>query len=154
MSFFCKEMPGKAKIQCFVFLSKTKRLVLKELCWQLYQWCLISGWHYENFASLITRNISDIVTMNCFLCRCFLVSNIIENERKNILGSPTKMIGDGLVVKSCPILATLWTVTLQFLYPWNFLGKNTGVGCHFLLQGKSPTQGSNTVLLNCRQTLY
>ena len=61
----------------------------------------------------MTRNISDIVTMNCFLCRCFLVSNIIENERKNILGSPTKMIGDGLVVKSCPILATLWTVILQ-----------------------------------------
>ena len=23
----------------------------------------------------------------------------------------------------------------KFLYPWNFPGKNTGVGCHFLLQG-------------------
>ena len=26
---------------------------------------------------------------------------------------------------------------------WNSPGKNTGVGCHFLLQGIFPTQGSN-----------
>ena len=26
-----------------------------------------------------------------------------------------------------------WT-ELRLLYPWNFPGKNTGVGCHFLLQ--------------------
>ena len=29
-----------------------------------------------------------------------------------------------------------------------FPGKNTGVGCHFLLQGIFPTQGSNTRLLH------
>ena len=33
-------------------------------------------------------------------------------------------------------------------------GKNTGVGCHSLLQGIFPTQGSNPDLLHCRQTLY
>ena len=27
--------------------------------------------------------------------------------------------------------------------PWDFPGKNTGVGCHFLLQGIFSTQGSN-----------
>ena len=32
-------------------------------------------------------------------------------------------------------------------------GKNTGVGCHFLLQGIFPTQGSNPGLLYSRQTL-
>ena len=31
--------------------------------------------------------------------------------------------------------------------PWDFPGKNTGVGCHFLLQGIFPTQGSNLPLL-------
>ena len=41
--------------------------------------------------------------------------------------------------------ATLWTVRL--LCPWHFPGKNTGVGCHFLLQGTLPTQGSNLHLL-------
>ena len=33
-------------------------------------------------------------------------------------------------------------------------GKNTGVGCHFLLQGIFPTQGSNPGLPHYRQTLY
>ena len=30
----------------------------------------------------------------------------------------------------------------RLLCPWDFLGKNTGVGCHFLLQGIFLTQGS------------
>ena len=38
--------------------------------------------------------------------------------------------------------------------PWNFPGKNTGVGCHFLLQGIFPTLASNLSLLHCRQILY
>ena len=42
----------------------------------------------------------------------------------------------------------------RLLCPWDFPGKNTGVGCHFLLQGISPTQGWNSVLLHCRQILY
>ena len=33
------------------------------------------------------------------------------------------------------------------LCPWDSPGKNTGVGCHFLLQGVFPTQGSNSCLL-------
>ena len=35
-----------------------------------------------------------------------------------------------------------------------FLSKNAGVGCHFLLQGIFPTQGSNSCLPRCRQTLH
>ena len=31
----------------------------------------------------------------------------------------------------------------RLLCPWDFPGKNTGVGCHFLLQGIFSTQGSN-----------
>ena len=37
---------------------------------------------------------------------------------------------------------------------WNSPGKNTGVGCHSLLQGTFPTQGSNPDLLHCRQVPY
>ena len=33
-------------------------------------------------------------------------------------------------------------------------GKNTGVGCHTLLQGMFPTQGSNPGLWHCRRILY
>ena len=34
------------------------------------------------------------------------------------------------------------------LPPWDSPGKNTGEGCHFLLQGIFPTQGSNSSLLH------
>ena len=42
----------------------------------------------------------------------------------------------------------------RLLCPWDSLGKNAGVGCHFLLQGIFPTQESNPGLLYCRQILY
>ena len=35
----------------------------------------------------------------------------------------------------------------RLLWPWAFPGKNTAVGCHFLLQGILLTQGSNLSLL-------
>ena len=35
----------------------------------------------------------------------------------------------------------------RLLCSWDFPGKNTGVGCHFLLQGIFPTQGSSLLLL-------
>ena len=46
----------------------------------------------------------------------------------------------------------LWPT--RFLCPWDFLGKDTGVVFHFLLQGIFPTQGSNLGLLYCRQILH
>ena len=53
------------------------------------------------------------------------------------------------------LFATPWIVACtKLLRPWDFQGKSTGVGCHFLLQGLFPTQGSNPGLSHCRQTLY
>ena len=40
------------------------------------------------------------------------------------------------------------------LCPWDFPGKNTGMGYHFLLQGIFPRQGSNPSLLLGRRFLY
>ena len=60
------------------------------------------------------------------------------------------------------VFATPRTVTCQaplsmgfarLFCPWDLPGKNTGVGCHALLQGLS-TQGTNLGLLQCRQILY
>ena len=42
----------------------------------------------------------------------------------------------------------------RLLSPWNSPGKNTGVSCHFLLQGIFPTQGSNLGLLHYRLIPY
>ena len=46
-----------------------------------------------------------------------------------------------------------WTATAS-LCPWNFPGKKTGMGCHFLPQGIFPNQGLNPCLLHCKQILY
>ena len=51
------------------------------------------------------------------------------------------------------LFATPWTIAYQGYNPWDFLGKNTEVGCHFLLQGTFPTQRMNSGLLHCKQTL-
>ena len=50
-------------------------------------------------------------------------------------------------------LWTPWTAAHQ-LCPWDFPGENTGVGCHFLLQGNFLIQELNPGLLHCRQMLY
>ena len=42
----------------------------------------------------------------------------------------------------------------RLLCPWDSPGKNTGMGCHALLQGIFPTQDSNVHLRHCRQILY
>ena len=42
----------------------------------------------------------------------------------------------------------------RLLCPWDFPGKNTGVGCHFLLPGIFLTRGLNSGLPHCRQMLY
>ena len=52
------------------------------------------------------------------------------------------------------LFATPWPIPVRFLCPWNSPGKNTGVGCHALLQGIFLVQGLNTSLLHCRQVLY
>ena len=53
------------------------------------------------------------------------------------------------------LFATPWAVACtRLLCAWDFLGKSTGVGCHFLLQGIFLTQGSNPGLPHCGQTLY
>ena len=52
------------------------------------------------------------------------------------------------------LFETAWTVACQVPPFVGFSGKNTRVSCCFLLQGISPTKGSNVGLLRCRQTLY
>ena len=44
------------------------------------------------------------------------------------------------------LLVTPWTVAC--IHPWNFPGKNTGVGCHTILQEIFLTRGLNSHLLH------
>ena len=80
--------------------------------------------------------------------------------------SPTGVSWDHLpniymCTHACSVMSnSLWPCGLLPagpLYPWDSLGKNTGVGCHSFLQGIFPTQGSNPCLLHllhCRWILY
>ena len=71
---------------------------------------------------------------------------------------PRSEIAGSYVCVSCSVMSdSLQPHGLQptrLLCLWNSLGKNTRVGCHFLLQGIFLTQGLNPGLLHCRQTLY
>ena len=80
--------------------------------------------------------------------------------------SPAQQINNMLWLRLCSAAAAAVTSVVsdsvwphrrqptRLLCPWDSPGKNTGVGCHSLLQGIFPTQGSNPGLLRCRQTLY
>ena len=60
-----------------------------------------------------------------------------------------------LVTQSCPTLCDPIDCSLPgSSVHWGSPGKNPGVGCHALLQGIFPTQGSKPGLLHCRKILY
>ena len=44
-------------------------------------------------------------------------------------------VSHSVSVMPCRLFVILWTVAARLLCPWSSPGKNTGVGCHFLLQG-------------------
>ena len=54
------------------------------------------------------------------------------------------------------LLSHIWCFfkITRLLSPWDFTGKNTGVGYHFLFQGIFPTQRSNQYLLLGRWILH
>ena len=52
------------------------------------------------------------------------------------------------VTQSCMTLRLHGLCPARLLCPWDSPGKNTGVGCHALLQGIFPTQRSNPCLLH------
>ena len=81
-----------------------------------------------------------------------------------------QVLKDGAVKVLCSICQQIWKTQqwpqdwkMSVFIPipkkgnvkaWDSPGKNTGVGCHFLLQGIFLTQGLNPGLPHCRQTRY
>ena len=60
-----------------------------------------------------------------------------------------------LVTQSCPTLCNPMDCRSScYSVHGDSPGKNTGVGCHALLQGIFPTQGLNTGFPHCRWILY
>ena len=55
------------------------------------------------------------------------------------------------MVKHVWLLQPYGLQPIRLLWPWDFPGKNTGVGCHFLLQRIFPSQRSNLHLLHWQE---
>ena len=66
---------------------------------------------------------------------CFL-------ERKNMTNLESESVSFSFLSNS---LQPHGVQPTRLLYPWDFPGKNTGVGCHFLLQGNLPHLGIEPV---------
>ena len=117
--------------------------------------CPLSWWCHPSISSSVVPFSSRLQSFPA--SGSFPRSQFFASGGQSIGASASASVvcgGVGLVAKSCPTLATPWTVACQALCPWDSPGRNTGVGCHSLLQGIFLTQESNPGLLPPRQILY
>ena len=106
-------------------------LFLKHKKWSVEYIRLVRIKHWQTF-------VSGCLSSHCLKKQKVEVTQL-SNDRVCVCSSSRVLL-----------FATPWTVD----HLWNYPGKNTGVGCHFLLQEIFLSQGSNPGLLYCRQILY
>ena len=75
-------------------------------------------------------------------------------ERNRIENSSIFRTNTVVLAKSVLVAQSCLTLSDPIVRPWNSPGKNTGVGCHYLLQGIFPVHGLSPGFLHCRQVLY
>ena len=82
---------------------------------------------------------------------CPYFSNRSSAPEKPILFKTAPCDHESVLCAVFSVSNPLWAhelLPIRLLCPWNFPGKNTGMGCHFLLQEIFLTQGSNPRLLH------
>ena len=94
------------------------------------------------FSSQVTRLLSSKTAFCLFVGTCvpFFISQTLSKSESE-------------VARLCPTLCDPMDCSPPSVLGI-FPGKNTGMGCHFLLQGIFPTQGLKLGLPHCGQTLY
>ena len=105
------------------------------------------------------KDPSDPKASNCVLPSC---QHSISAAGSGSIRFLTLCITDTCVCMCACSVASVVSNSLQhyrlqlarLFNTWHSPGKNTGVGCHALLQGIFRTQRSNSCFLNCRQILY
>ena len=93
---------------------------------------MLNGWRhlFKMWISFLLVIQAEMRWLDCMVCVC-VSRSVVSNS--------------------------LWPHELQrtrLLCPWNSPGKNTGMGCHSLLQRIVPTLGFNPGLPHCREILY
>ena len=86
------------------------------------------GWGLMNGINALIKKTLESSLIPSAMCVCMLSCSVMSDFLLPLGLQPTRL-----------------------LCPWNSPGKNTGVDCHFLLQGIFPTQGSNPCLLHLLQ---
>ena len=120
-------------------------------------WCQESGGLELGAFALITSYYTIDCSQACptpHREQLWLLSPVSFFFKAALLPPSVLWVSHSVVSNSLP---PPWTVAHQALLSMDFPGKNTGVGCHCLLQGIFPTQGSNPsllFLLHCRRILH
>ena len=125
-------------------------------------------WHLEaskNFSVFHTLSKSWAPTMSWEACNKFLELEGGEKQTQSSCfhwdeSNDTSQADPWRTCRGASTLTKTWVSGKAFqsnhcVYcPWNSPGKNTRVGCHFLLQEVFLTHGSNLGVLHGRQILY
>ena len=85
------------------------------MCWHEYLSSILSSWPLISYLSLYLHTRHLLCSCVCVCARaCVCAHSVVSNSLRPHGLYPARL-----------------------LCPWDFSGKNTGVGCHFLLQGSS-----------------
>ena len=87
---------------------------------------------------LIPSSVSFVIEINKYLMK--------KESRRTREGKEEEVLSCKSCLPSLAVLVAQSCLTLcdpRLRCSWDFPGKNTGMGCHFLLQGIFPTQGLN-----------
>ena len=107
------------------------------------QLCTLSSLHIFVYIYIHTYCFLWTKLADTMLLHSYFLQLILPKDKGILLTQKVKVKSE--VAQSCPTLCDPMYYSLP--------GKSTGVGCHFLLQGIFPTQGSNPGLPHSRQTL-
>ena len=118
----------------------------------------INTWVFKN-TLFLEISFTDYVLASYVFCWPYALSSLFLTPIKR-LNCRNKLVNP---CRDCPCVVLSGSPfpspaeispTARLLFPWDFPKKNTGVGCHFLLQEIFLTHGSNLCLLYYRRILY
>ena len=111
----------------------------------------------RNRTSVVSNSFSQLVSFSPLL---FAVGQKTDKAQMKLFHFTYGCVLSHVQLFATVLIGTWWPYGLeppQLSCPWDFPGKNTGVGCHFLHQGIFPPQGVNPhlmCLLHCRYNRY
>ena len=106
-------------------------------------------WDSQIHTTIYKINNKDLLYTIGNYSQCLLTTYNGQESKKNIY-----MKVKVLAAQVCSSLPPHGQESARLLCPWNFPGKNPGVGCRSLLQGVFSAQGLDPCLPHCRQVLY